>query len=194
MFEQLLLEAVVAEIKTYLGDSRLLLCDLTLGGAPPSGAGQVFYGVDSNGYTNSVGASLECLLSFRVVITMDAGFAPSDRLGTDLKFGLETVSGGHPVPNTGGLSARARRLIDLLHGRYPANVKTNAALTAAGDFGRVIEPPVFKSVVYEVVDCQWLGAEPDDDNPPCGMKATLTFGDVKYERALDDETLIIDPS
>lgn len=161
---------------------RFLICDVTDDGRPKPASGQVFYGLVGGSISNSQAQCLDEFYDLRVLITLKAGYSPTDKLGQEL-----LLSAGAPgVANSGGLWSRAEKLRSYLHMRYSVIDAANVEITAAAN--GFVRPLTFLGASYlGVRGPEWFDAEAQDD-PTAGVVMELRFGNAQRIQVIESQT------
>jgi len=156
-------------------------CDVTPDGRPVPVAGQVFYAVHPGTITNSRQNALDEQYGFSVTLTMRTGYAPWDRVGSNV------------IADDSGLLAKAEALRVLLNMNYTVMAAANALIpnTPAAGGSTVtgfVEPLVIQSVAYlGVKGPDWFFAEGVDDSAT-GVAVELRFGRARRVQDVSGST------
>lgn len=172
-------------LATYLSSAGLGLddsnCRAMPDGRPTANCGQLFIAVHPGNWSNSSNLNLDERFNLSVTVTVRAGFAPHDRVGTEVTYGED------------GVLAWADKIEKAVHRKYHPTDQANQLLAQwAGDataYG-FSEPLLFLDASYlGVKGPDWFTSDDaDGDDVPSGVAVELRFGKARRLQPADTES------
>ncbi len=170
-----LLLAVESRLQTALSLTSANV-GVQLDGIPPPFSGQLYVAVHPGGFTaDDTGLSLHESYDLSVTVSMRAGYAPKDRIASDLGTTATT-----------GIYARAEAIRAALHMNEATRAAANVTI-GAGENG-FYHPLKFRSATPpQWQGSQWFGSEEDGDAPD-GVSITLSFGGAMRAQVIEEQS------